>query len=122
MRQLYIDGEWVDTESSEGIEVDSPVDETVIDTVPAGSQQDVRKAVEAARRSQQELRDRRPTDISGRWVAGAVVVATTAGHRRRRPSPSAERDELRVALCPLSELVLEHWWRNRSFSTVENAP
>ncbi|NHN60308.1 MULTISPECIES: aldehyde dehydrogenase [Halorussus] len=55
MRQLYIDGEWVDAEASEGIEVDSPVDGEVIDTVPAGSGQDVRKAVEAARRAQRDL-------------------------------------------------------------------
>ena len=57
MRQLYIDGEWVDADSSEGIEVDSPVDGEVIDTVPDGSQQDVRKAVEAARRAQRELEE-----------------------------------------------------------------
>lgn len=57
MRQLYIDGEWVDAEASEGIEVDSPVDGAVIDTVPAGSEQDVRKAVEAARRAQRELEE-----------------------------------------------------------------
>ncbi|WP_435176845.1 aldehyde dehydrogenase family protein [Halorussus sp. AFM4] len=57
MRQLYIDGEWVDAEASEGIEVDSPVDGEVIDTVPAGSAQDVRKAVEAARRAQRELEE-----------------------------------------------------------------
>ncbi|UPV75402.1 aldehyde dehydrogenase family protein [Halorussus limi] len=57
MRQLYIDGEWVDAEASTGIDVDSPVDGEVIDTVPAGSAQDVRKAVEAARRAQRELEE-----------------------------------------------------------------
>ncbi|MFB6269436.1 MAG: aldehyde dehydrogenase [Halobacterium sp.] len=57
MRQLYIDGEWVDAESSAGIDVESPVDGDVIDTVPAGSAQDVRKAVEAARRAQTELEE-----------------------------------------------------------------
>ena len=57
MRQLYIDGEWVDSTSSEGIDVDSPVTGEVLDTVPAGSTDDVRRAVEAARRSQRELEE-----------------------------------------------------------------
>jgi len=55
MRQLYIDGEWVDAETSTGIDVDSPVDGEVIDTVPDASARDVRKAVEAARDAQREL-------------------------------------------------------------------
>ncbi|MFC6718654.1 aldehyde dehydrogenase family protein [Natrialbaceae archaeon GCM10025810] len=55
MRQLHIDGEWIDAESSAGIDVDSPVDGEVIDTVPAASERDVAKAVDAARRAQREL-------------------------------------------------------------------
>jgi len=57
MRQLYIDGEWVDSSSSEGIDVDSPVTGEVLDTVPAGTADDVRRAVEAARRAQRELEE-----------------------------------------------------------------
>ncbi len=57
MRQLYIDGEWVDAETSTGIDVDSPVDGSVIDTVPTASERDVRRAVEAAHRAQQELEE-----------------------------------------------------------------
>ncbi|MFC4246030.1 aldehyde dehydrogenase family protein [Natribaculum luteum] len=57
MRQLYIDGEWVDADSSKGIDVESPVDGSVIDTVPAASEQDVREAVAAARRAQRELEE-----------------------------------------------------------------
>ena len=57
MRQLYIDGEWVDAETDEGIDVVSPIDGEVLDTVPNASEQDVRKAVEAARRAQRELEE-----------------------------------------------------------------
>ncbi|WP_227356555.1 aldehyde dehydrogenase family protein [Haladaptatus salinisoli] len=57
MRQLYIGGEWVDAESNEGIDVDSPVTGEVIDTVPDASPHDVRRAVEAARRAQRELEE-----------------------------------------------------------------
>ncbi|MFC4438983.1 MULTISPECIES: aldehyde dehydrogenase family protein [Natrialbaceae] len=57
MRQLYIDGEWIDADASTGIDVESPVDGEVIDTVPAASESDVRKAVEAARRAQRELEE-----------------------------------------------------------------
>lgn len=57
MRELYIDGEWIESESSTGIDVQSPVDDEVLDTVPAATDRDVRKAVEAARRAQRELEE-----------------------------------------------------------------
>jgi len=57
MRELYIDGEWVEAESSEGIDVVSPVSGEVIDTVPDANGADVAKAVAAADRAQQELRE-----------------------------------------------------------------
>lgn len=57
MRQLYIDGEWVDPQSSDGIDVVSPVSGEVIDTVPQAGDQDVAAAVDAARRAQTELEE-----------------------------------------------------------------
>ena len=57
MKQLYIDGEWVDANSSNGIDVDSPVTGEVIGTVPDASARDVRTAVDAARRAQRELEE-----------------------------------------------------------------
>ena len=57
MRQLYIDGEWVEAEASEGIEVVSPVDGETLDVVPAAGERDVRKAVEAAGRAERELEE-----------------------------------------------------------------
>ncbi|MFB6082283.1 MAG: aldehyde dehydrogenase [Halanaeroarchaeum sp.] len=55
MRQLYIDGSWVDADASAGIEVDSPVTGEVLDTVPAANETDVRRAVDAATRAFPEL-------------------------------------------------------------------
>ncbi|MFB6125541.1 MAG: aldehyde dehydrogenase [Halanaeroarchaeum sp.] len=55
MRQLYIDGSWVDADASAGIEVTSPVTGAVLDTVPAANETDVERAVEAATRAQSEL-------------------------------------------------------------------
>lgn len=60
MKQLYIDGEWVAAETTSGIEVTSPIDGDVIDTVPDAGNQDVRKAVEAARGVQRELKEMTP--------------------------------------------------------------
>jgi acyl-CoA reductase-like NAD-dependent aldehyde dehydrogenase len=57
MKQLYIGGEWVDANSSDGIDVDSPVTGEIIDTVPDASALDVRTAVDAARRAQRELEE-----------------------------------------------------------------
>lgn len=48
MRQLYIDGEWVVSQSSTGIDVVSPVSGEVIDTVPHANEQDVAAAVDSA--------------------------------------------------------------------------
>lgn len=57
MRQLFVDGEWVDAEATTSIPVESSVDGEVIDEAPAGSEQDIRKAAEAARRGQRELEE-----------------------------------------------------------------
>ena len=55
MRELYIDGEWVEAESNDGIDVVSPVSGEVIDTVPDANATDVAKAVAAAERARTEL-------------------------------------------------------------------
>ncbi|WP_116244664.1 aldehyde dehydrogenase family protein [Nocardiopsis sp. FIRDI 009] len=48
MRSLYIDGAWRPSASDEGLDVLNPATEQVIDTVPAGSTEDVDAAVKAA--------------------------------------------------------------------------
>ncbi|GAA0999988.1 aldehyde dehydrogenase family protein [Nocardiopsis tropica] len=48
MRSLYIDGAWRDSASDEALDVVNPATEQVIDTVPAGTAEDVGAAVEAA--------------------------------------------------------------------------
>lgn len=55
MRQLYIDGEWVDADASTGIEVTSPVTGKVLGTVPTANATDVDAVVTAASRAQDEL-------------------------------------------------------------------
>src|SRR3954452_21101575 len=47
--KLYIGGEWVDPTSSETIEVVNPSTEEVVGRIPAGTPEDVDKAVAAAR-------------------------------------------------------------------------
>ncbi|MEV0593757.1 aldehyde dehydrogenase family protein [Nonomuraea cavernae] len=51
MRQLYIGGAWTASASGEAIEVVNPATEEIIDRVPAGSPDDVERAVLAARRA-----------------------------------------------------------------------
>ena len=45
---FYIDGEWVESNSSETIEVVNPASEEIIGHVSAGSKQDINSAVIAA--------------------------------------------------------------------------
>jgi aldehyde dehydrogenase (NAD+) len=49
--QQYIDGEWTDAASGETYELLNPSNEQVIATAPAGSREDARRAIQAARRS-----------------------------------------------------------------------
>lgn len=55
MRQLYIDSEWIGSESDVGIDMLSPVDGDVVDTIPDASGANGQKAVAAAERAQPEL-------------------------------------------------------------------
>ncbi len=49
MKRLWINGEWTDSASGESVEVTDPATETVLDTVPAGTPEDVERAVAAAK-------------------------------------------------------------------------
>lgn len=49
--QIFIDGEWVDSDGADRIEVISPVDEVIIGSVPSATASDVDRAVSAARRA-----------------------------------------------------------------------
>ena len=46
--KFYINGEWVDTESNELIDVINPANEEVIGQVAAGTKEDINAAVNAA--------------------------------------------------------------------------
>jgi len=48
----YINGEWVNSTSDKVIEVINPVTEEVLATVPAGTKEDVYKALVAAKKAQ----------------------------------------------------------------------
>ena len=48
MRKMFIAGEWVDSESGEHFDADSPVTGEVIAAVPKGTRADAQRAVEAA--------------------------------------------------------------------------
>ena len=49
---MFIDGKWVPASSNETIEVLNPANEEVIATVPMGTREDARKALESAREAQ----------------------------------------------------------------------
>lgn len=49
--KLYINGEWVDSTSGEWIEIENPADKSIITKVPRGNEEDVNKAVAAAKKA-----------------------------------------------------------------------
>ncbi|MEU3503680.1 aldehyde dehydrogenase family protein, partial [Streptomyces hundungensis] len=68
---MYIDGEWRAAAGRDTIAVLNPVDEQVIDHVPAGTAEDVDAAVRAARAAHTVLRGL--TSSSGGMVAAATT-------------------------------------------------
>jgi aldehyde dehydrogenase (NAD+) len=46
--KMWIDGAWADSTSGQAIEVINPATEEVLDVVPAGTPEDVERAVAAA--------------------------------------------------------------------------
>ena len=53
--QMYINGEWVDSHSTETIEVMNPSDDSVLGMIAAGNSDDVDKAVAAAKEAFDDL-------------------------------------------------------------------
>jgi len=51
VRKMFVDGKWVDSESGEYFEADSPATGEVIAQVPKGTRADAQRAVEAAHRA-----------------------------------------------------------------------
>lgn len=49
--QLYIDGQWVDGHSGKYIEVENPITQEIIAKVPQGDEEDVNRAVAAAKKA-----------------------------------------------------------------------
>ena len=47
--QFYIDGEWIEPSTNQALEVINPATEKIIGSVAAGNQEDVDKAVAAAK-------------------------------------------------------------------------
>lgn len=58
--KMYIDGEWVDSESGENFGVINPTNEMIIAKVPKGTRDDARKALEAASGAQPMWEDLPP--------------------------------------------------------------
>ncbi|MFQ5794820.1 MAG: aldehyde dehydrogenase family protein [Candidatus Bipolaricaulia bacterium] len=53
--EMFVDGQWIESETGETFESISPATGETIATLPLGSQRDAQKAVQAARRDQPEL-------------------------------------------------------------------
>ncbi|PWU19356.1 MAG: gamma-aminobutyraldehyde dehydrogenase, partial [Candidatus Rokuibacteriota bacterium] len=58
----YVGGEWVDSTDGETMEVLNPATGEVIAEVPKGTEADVERAVEAARKAWQQWQDKTPKD------------------------------------------------------------
>lgn len=99
MRDLYIDGQWCDTTGHSGIEVTSPIDDSELATVPAGTPEDVERAVAAAERATTPLQEMTPRER-------ADALDDVADFLAARADDVAE-DMVREVGKPLSEARAE---------------
>jgi acyl-CoA reductase-like NAD-dependent aldehyde dehydrogenase len=76
--QMYLDGEWVASESGATFEATSPSTGAVIGTVPEGTREDVRRAVAAAGRGWREWAARSAFDRAEAMRRVAAVVRERA--------------------------------------------
>src|SRR4051812_47677837 len=76
--KLYIGGEWVDPASEETIEIVNPTTEEVIGRIPAGTPEDVDKAVEAARKAF-ETWGQTPIEVRADVCAGIAAKLAERG-------------------------------------------
>ena len=74
--RMFIDGHWVDGESSQTIEVENPANEEIIATIPAGTAKDAQRALEAAKRALPKWADLPPIERAKllHKLADAVVA------------------------------------------------
>jgi betaine-aldehyde dehydrogenase/aminobutyraldehyde dehydrogenase len=73
-QQNFVGGEWVDAAEGETMEVINPATGEVIAEVPRGSQEDVDRAVAAAKKAFEEWRETTPAERSGMLLALADAL------------------------------------------------
>lgn len=80
---MFIDGEWVNGESSQTIEVENPANEEVIATIPAGTARDAQRALEAAKRALPKWADLPPVERAKLLHKLADAVVANRDHLAR---------------------------------------
>src|SRR5262245_49114780 len=78
-RNFYIDGKWVTPHSKQTLDVLNPANEEVIGTITLGDQEDVNRAVAAARRAFETFSK---TTVEER---AALLEKIEAAYRKRMP-------------------------------------
>ena len=88
--RLYIGGEWVEPAGSETHEVIDATTEEVMGSVPLGSEEDVERAVEAARRGFEEWSQVPAVERAESLRAISQALAARSGAGPRRSSGPSE--------------------------------
>ena len=72
--KLFIEGEWVNGSGSDAISVVNPADEKVIATVPRGTREDAKRALDAARLAQKAWSELPPLKRAGYMMKIAQLI------------------------------------------------
>src|SRR5262245_43236444 len=82
-RKFYIDGKWVEPHSKQTLEVLNPANEEVIATIALGDQEDVNRAVAAAKKAFQTFSKTTPAERA------ALLEKIIAAYQKRMPDIAA---------------------------------
>src|SRR5690242_20869433 len=73
-KKMFIDGKWVESESGEHFDADSPATGEIIAQVPKGTRADAQRAVEAAHRARKDMAGLKGFDRSKRLHSIAAAI------------------------------------------------
>lgn len=124
---MYIDGQWVESESGERFEAFNPANRQVIATLPQGTREDARRAIEAANRHKHKIarmsiwdRSRLCHRIAEVMEKRKEELARTLSLDQGKPYFSEALPEVETAINGFHEAAEHIKWLESSFIPVED--
>src|SRR2546429_8596003 len=87
VKKMFVDGKWVESESGQLFDADSPATGEIIAQVPKGTRADAQRAVEAAHRARAAMAKLQGLERSKRLHRLAEAIEKRSAELARLPTP-----------------------------------